>query len=320
MRELAPEIRRLSEVSETISVVSTLRQWLILALCIGGFIALSPHLSWALWIPAYLVAITIVATRQHAFLTLIHEAAHYRLSRNRPWNDFLSDMFCAFPVGLCTDVYRRFHLLHHQHTNTEKDPDWVVMNAQEDWHWPKDHISTLKLFITDLLGLAAHKILLVLFFWSPLQGIINKQGRLSNVDRLKFITFAATTVTLLTLFHGWLWFLLLWVMPIVTIFGALVRLRAVAEHMVCPSKNELNESRHVEATWYERLTLAPFNVNYHLAHHLFPSVPWYNLPKLQARLEELEVFQQHAKITKSYLGVRHGVLGEILKPAGGQIQ
>jgi fatty acid desaturase len=106
----------------------------------------------------------------------------------------------------------------------------------------------------------------------------------------------------------------------ITFFGALVRLRSIAEHLVCPSENELNESRHVDATWYERLTLAPFNVNYHLAHHLFPSVPWYNLPKLHARLLELEVFQKNAKITKSYTGLKQGVLGEVLKPAGGSAQ
>jgi fatty acid desaturase len=317
MRELAADIRRLSEISETKAVISVARQWLVLGLCIGGFVALSPHLPWMAWIPCYLAVIAVVATRQHAFLGLIHEAAHYRLLKNHGWNDFLSDVFCAFPVGMCTDVYRRLHLLHHQYTNTDQDPDWVGMHRQEDWHWPKDHLSTARLFFLDLVGLAAHKILILLFFWSPLQAVVNRHVRLSAAERLRFVSFLLVTATLFTLFHGWMWFLLLWMVPMGTIFGALVRLRAIAEHLVCPSENELNESRHVEATWFERLTLAPFNVNYHLAHHLFPSVPWYNLPKLQARLEELEVFQRHAKITKSYLGIHEGVLGEILKPSRG---
>jgi fatty acid desaturase len=320
MRELATDIRRLSEISESKATTSVARQWLVLGLCIGGFIALSPHLSWMAWIPCYLAVIGVVATRQHAFLGLIHEAAHYRLLKNRASNDFLSDVFCAFPVGMCTDVYRRLHLLHHQYTNTDQDPDWVGMHRQEDWHWPKDHLSTARLFLLDLAGLAAHKILILLFFWSPLQAIVNRHVSLSSAERLRFVAFLLVTATLFTLFHGWMWFLLLWVVPMGTIFGALVRLRAIAEHLVCPSENELNESRHVEATWFERLTLAPFNVNYHLAHHLFPSVPWYNLPKLQARLEKLEVFQHHAKVTRSYLGMREGVLCEILKPAGGQLR
>jgi len=314
MRELAGDIRRLSEVSETKAVFSVARQWLVLAMCLGSFIVVSPHLTWMAWVPTYLLLGLIVASRQHAFLGLVHEGVHYRLSTNRPWNDFLSDMFCAFPVGVCTDVYRRRHLLHHQHTNTDQDPDWVGMHMDDDWAWPKDHVTTAKLFALDLLGLAAHKILILLFLWSPLQAAVMKHVSLSWAERIRLATFLGTAVALLTVFHGWGWFFLLWVLPMVTIFGALVRLRSVAEHLICPSENELNETRHVDPTWLERLTLAPFNVNYHLAHHLFPSVPWYNLPKLHARLQELEVFQANAKITKSYLGLKQGVLAEMLRP------
>ena len=318
MRELAADVRRLSQVSETKAIVSVARQWLILAVCLGGFIALSPHLPWSVWIPCYLLVGLVVASRQHAFLGLVHEGTHFRLSSNHAWNDFLSDMFCAFPAGVCTDVYRRRHLEHHQHTNTDQDPDWVGMHMDEDWHWPKDHVSTAKLFVMDLLGLAAHKILILLFLWSPLQAAVFKHVRLSSAERWRLVVFLAIAISALTLSHGWGWFFLLWVLPMITIFGALVRMRSIAEHLVCPSENELNESRHVDPTLLERLTLAPFNVNYHLAHHLFPSVPWYNLPELHARLQELEVFQKNAKITKSYLGLKNGVLAEVLRPAGGR--
>ena len=317
LRELAADVRRLSEVSNSQAILSIARQWLVLALCLGGFVAASPHLPWSVWIPCYLIVGLIVASRQHAFLGLVHEGVHYRLCTNRAWNDFLSDTFCAFTVGVCTDVYRRRHLLHHQHTNTDQDPDWAGMHMDDDWHWPKDHIATAKLFALDLFGLGAHKILILLFLWSPLQAAVSRHVSLSWAERIRLIGFIATAVTLLTVFHAWGWFFLLWILPMVTIFGAMVRLRSVAEHLVCPSENELNETRHVDPTWFERLTLAPFNVNYHLAHHLFPSVPWYNLPKLQARLQELEVFQANAKITKSYLGLREGVLAEMLRPTGG---
>jgi fatty acid desaturase len=318
MKELAADVRSLSEVSDTRAIVSVARQWVVIALTVGAFIAVSPHLSWAALVPAYMAAILIIATRQHAFLALVHEGTHYRLSRNRAWNDFLSDFFCGFPVGMCTDVYRRRHLLHHQHTNTQDDPDWAGMHMDEDWHWPKDHIATAKLFALDLMGLAAPKILFLLFIWSPLQAAIQKHVSLTRAERIRFVSFLAITITGLSLSHGWGWFFLLWFIPMITFFGALVRLRSIAEHLVCPSENELNETRHVQATWFERLTLAPLNVNYHLAHHLFPSVPWYNLPRLQARMEQLEIFRQHAKITPSYLGWNRGVLGEILKPARGE--
>jgi len=314
--ELALEVRELSQISGGRALAAIARQWAVIVSTTALFVIFSPHLSWRLWLPAYLAACLVIATRQHAFLAIVHEGAHYRLLLNRRWSNFLSDFFCAFPVGMSTDVYRRLHLLHHQHTNTAEDPDWVGMQMQEDWHWPKDHLATAKLFAFDLLGLAAHKILLLLFMWSPWQAALHKHISLSWAERFRLIAFIMLVVTTLTITHFWGWFFLLWVVPICTFLGAMVRMRAVAEHLVCPSENELNESRHVDASLLERLTIAPLNVNYHLAHHLFPSVPWYNLPRLHARLQQLEVFHRQAKISTSYLSLKHGVLGEILKPTG----
>ena len=51
------------------------------------------------------------------------------------------------------------------------------------------------------------------------------------------------------------------------------------------------------------MEIASKNVWYHLDHHLYPSVPFYNLPLLHAKLKELTGFQERAHITKSYLGV-----------------
>jgi fatty acid desaturase len=41
------------------------------------------------------------------------------------------------------------------------------------------------------------------------------------------------------------------------------------------------------------------NINYHLEHHLFPAVPWYNLPKLH-RLLEPEYRRAGASSYRSY--------------------
>jgi hypothetical protein len=44
------------------------------------------------------------------------------------------------------------------------------------------------------------------------------------------------------------------------------------------------------------------NINYHIGHHVYPAVPWYNLPRLhQAMLPAIE--QTGARVDSSYLGV-----------------
>ncbi len=40
-----------------------------------------------------------------------------------------------------------------------------------------------------------------------------------------------------------------------------------------------------------------------MEHHLYPSVPFYNLAKLHKKLMESEQFRNNAHITHSYFGV-----------------
>ncbi len=310
--ELVEEIRKLSQVSEWNGAWMVMRQWFWITCLVTGFYALAPHLGpWKVLL--YVACVVGIASRQHCLLSLMHEATHYRLSKLKPWNDFVSDMFCAFPLGISTELYRHDHLLHHKYTSTDKDPNWIGMQSHEDWHWPKDHLQALRLFAFDLTGLATHKTLLFLFMWSPLQATINKHLVLSPSERLRLVSFLVGAIVVLSVFHLWWMAFAFWFVPAVSVLGALLRLRSLAEHSVIEGKHDLNMTRHVEATWLERLTLAPINVNYHLAHHLYPSVPFYNLPQLHRRLLACETFKTHAHITKSYLGIKQGVLSEILE-------
>jgi len=81
MKEIATDVRRLSEVVERKALASIARQWLVIAFVFVGFMIVSAHLGWGWWIAAYLAAAFVIATRQHALFGLIHEATHYRLSK-----------------------------------------------------------------------------------------------------------------------------------------------------------------------------------------------------------------------------------------------
>jgi fatty acid desaturase len=53
-------------------------------------------------------------------------------------------------------------------------------------------------------------------------------------------------------------------------------------------------------------------VSHHLTHHLFPGVPWYNLPKLTRLLHDDAAFRADAFVSSSYLG-RDGVVRKELR-------
>ena len=44
-------------------------------------------------------------------------------------------------------------------------------------------------------------------------------------------------------------------------------------------------TRSVDAPWWQRLTMAPNGVNYHLEHHFMASVPCYRLRALRGLLK-----------------------------------
>ena len=86
---------------------------------------------------------------------------------------------------------------------------------------------------------------------------------------------------------GWTWFL--WMGTFLTSYMWVVRLRQVGEHAVVPDlfdPDVRQNTRTVEAPWWQRFLVAPNNVNYHMEHHFMAGVPCYRLPALRKILIE----------------------------------
>ena len=166
----------------------------------------------------------------------------------------------------------------------------------------------------DLLGLNSLKTLKIISNWSPWPKLFvfsTAPGNLAVRERICLVGLIGTTLAFLAWTGLWIEFLVLWIVPSLTVLGAIFRIRSIAEHLVTENTCELNASRTVYPTLLERLLLAPCNVNYHLEHHLFPSVPFYNLPALHRALMKDTTFRANAHVTSSYLGLSQGVLGEV---------
>ena len=90
--------------------------WGVIALCLWASVQFPHPLVW-------LAAVVIVGARQLGLAILMHEAAHGLLHPKPRVNDAVGEWLCAAPVGVTLDGYRRYHLQHHKHTQTERDPD-----------------------------------------------------------------------------------------------------------------------------------------------------------------------------------------------------
>jgi fatty acid desaturase len=290
------ELKRLSVLQPWNTVAVLVLDWAVIA----AAIALSSHFG-GFWL--YLLAVTVIAGRMHGLGVLMHEAAHFRFLKDRKMADLVGDLFTAWPIMATVDGYRQNHLAHHQHTNTDKDPDWAVKLGKVPFTFPQ----RVWVVTLNLLGyVVAVNSLRDLAQILPRVSAAKQTGRY-KLARLGYYLAVAVLITLL---GAWKGFLLYWVVPYLTLFFLFLYVRSVAEHFGSMDYDEeLGSTRTVMPYFWERFFFAPHNINYHLEHHLFPGVPFYHLPELRAALMQDATYRAKAHSTRGY---STGVLRECL--------
>jgi len=313
---LAGDIRRLSVVADHRAWLAIAREWSLVAGSITAAVATGNPV-------VYLLAGAFIATRQHAMLILMHEAAHGRLTRNRELNDTLGDLFLGLPSNVLLRRYRIRHAAHHRHANDRTlDPDRATIEADDQWQFPRTRSSGLWVFARDFLGLNSGRTAKVVTKYAPWPVVAARvmggpsdaapaDAPATNAELLRVALYGVALGSLLAATGGWWVYLALWILPSLTVLPALLRLRGISEHEGDMGTDEVTVSRHVHANWAEALLISPFHINHHVAHHLFPSVPWYNLPALHARLLEEPAYRDRLITAPSYTGPG-GVVDELM--------
>ena len=95
----------------------------------------------------FIAAILIIGSRQLGLAILMHDGAHGALHPGETLNLRLSQWFCAYPIFAETRAYRRYHLKHHAHTQTDLDPDLILSSP-----FPITQASYKRKFFRDLTG------------------------------------------------------------------------------------------------------------------------------------------------------------------------
>jgi fatty acid desaturase len=238
------ELKKLSVLEPWSTVAALALDWAVIA----AAIALSSHFG-GVWL--YLLAVAVIAGRMHGLGVLMHEAAHFRFLKDRNTADVIGDLFIAWPIMATVDGYRQNHLAHHQHTNTDKDPDWTVKLGKAAHTFPQQvWVMTL-----NLLGyVVAVNTLRDLAHVLPRIAQAKQTGRY-RLARLAYYLGAATLITLLGIWKG---FLLYWIVPYMTLLFLFLYVRGVAEHFGSMDYDEeLGSTRTVIPYFWERCFFVP---------------------------------------------------------------
>ena len=134
--------------------------------------------------------------------------------------------------------------------------------------------------------------------------------RVTAASRLAFFTLlfnGLTTVRVLTITPsrphgvpvGW-YFLWLWVVPLLTSFSLFMILRQVIQHGN-GDRGWLTNTRVFLVNPFLRYAVFPFGMDYHLPHHMYATVPHYNLPELHRFLQQFPEYAQEALVVENYV-------------------
>lgn len=247
----------------------------------------------------YLLSVMFIGARQHALAVIGHDATHYRLLPGRAVNDWAGNLLCLWPVFISVEGFRLFHVPHHRHTNLEGDGNRELWHTHrdgalvEDWQYPKSRAG---------LGLVLVKRGLVITgLWWMTRGLLSSivVRERPAVIVVRYAYFAGVAAAL-TVTGSWTVFLLYWLVPYCTWHTVIQYARLIGEHSAIDSETPAYRmTRTTIPTRLESLFVLPRNIGYHIEHHWFPSVPFYRLPELHARLMQDDGFRQSANVKRS---------------------
>jgi fatty acid desaturase len=258
------------------------------------FLGLMVWLTWVAWnstsawtlVPVYIA----LGYLWMGMVTFMHDALHYTLFRSKALN-WAFGILCMLPIFATFVGFREDHIEHHKFNRSPRDPDSFTMGKRGfadfllfyayaliggvlsfihfNFIYPFQRFG-LRLWAIQLFELALKaSVYWLVLSWAAEQGMLGKA------------------------FEVWLY-------PVL-VLSLLNSMRFIAEHYGAPwDAGQMAGTRTVISNPVNSFFWN--NINWHIGHHVYPTVPWYNLQKLHKMLEP-QIVASGAPVDKSYIAV-----------------
>lgn len=245
----------------------------LLAMCGTGFLVHQAMFSWWLLIPAMtLHGFTIVT-----MFAPMHECVHRTAFASRNLNECF-----GWLAGLLSfynfTYYRHYHTWHHRYTQDEaRDPELMTPKPRNFWEYACE-ISAVPFWIYRpalFLGLALGRTQKYPFLPA------SARTSVAISAGLQLAVYVAALISI-ALGYSFAWFYFFF--PAL-LAQPILRAILIAEHTGCTTdENGLTNTRTTLTNPVIRLLM--WNMSFHTEHHLYPSIPFHQLPQAHRELRE----------------------------------
>jgi beta-carotene hydroxylase len=249
------EMRELHRKQPARHMLVAVRQFAMLGLTTWALIRFTNPL---IWIPLALVQGFTVFN----FTVLLHEVVHHAIfERRRPALERALGLLYAIPSGISASQFTRWHLDHHAELGSEEDD-------------PKRHHLSPKI-----------KALFPIYFRAARREASTYEPSLQRaigIERRVSMLFHLSALAAIWYAFGFYAALRTSIIPVFFIFPIAFTLNRLGQHYDIDPADPAKWGTLMRGHWF--WDFAFINSNYHLEHHYFPGVPFYNLPRIQRAL------------------------------------
>ncbi|MGB3624631.1 MAG: fatty acid desaturase family protein [Henriciella sp.] len=272
------ELRQLRQKSDLKAFITLAWNW--------GLIAAAFAIA-IIWTNPFtiLLGVLILGGRQLGLGIINHDCAHHAFFKHRAVDDFVGHWIVGAPMNISLHAYRAYHLKHHKYAGTPDDPDIGFVK-----NYPVSRDSITRKFKRDLTG------------QTGLRDTLFKIRKFKLSRNWPWLTFHVLLFGVLTA-AGAPWAYLMWWAAELFIYPAIVRLRQIGEHGTAIDRSQLDARLNTGTTvapFWQKVFIAPNNVNYHLEHHLLASIPPYNLGRMHRILSQRGFYNETDCISHGY--------------------
>lgn len=238
---------------------------------------------WYLWLPFAFVAGFAVFN----CTVLLHEVVHRTVvtHSNAPLYRFLGLLY-AVPSGISASQFTKWHLDHHANLGSnDDDPKRHHLSPKINARWLKFLYFTPALFFIYFRAAALE----TATYPAEIRKTIAR-------ERLFTIGFQLAILAAIAAVAGWFVAWKLYIVPIFLVFPIAFALNRLGQHYDIDPDDPAKWSTLMKGSWFWD-TVFLFS-NYHLEHHYFPSVPFYNLPRLQKLLTPF--YEKRGMVARGY--------------------